>query len=199
MSYLYPDVKIIVFTKPPIAGKCKSRLIPHLGKEGAADVQKKLLFNITNKLKEYNICPFEIWTSEASEFFSKHSLFSEIIIKLQNGSDLGQRMSHAIHSSIGSNKPVILIGSDCAEFSKPYFTQAIQQLENHDVVFGPAYDGGYVLVGMSVYSPIIFQDIQWGENDVLKLSCQRLDHELTSYSLLPVLHDIDDYDDIKYM
>jgi len=199
MTYLYPKTKIIIFTKPPIAGKCKSRLIPHLGAIGAAKLQEKLIFKIIDQLKDYKLCPFEVCLSEANQDFIEILNEYSVDVSFQKGKDLGARMSHAILSNIEDNNSVIIIGSDCAEFSKDYFIDAITELESNKVVLGPAFDGGYVLIGMSEFVGSVFKNVNWGTNEVLQSSCQILESEDQSFALLSKRHDIDTPDDLKYL
>lgn len=193
MSYLFPNTRIIVFTKPPIPGKCKTRLIPHLGEEGAAKLQETLITKIINDLDLYQLCPVEIWQSETTDYFSQFILKynKNIDIHTQTGVDLGVRMSNAFKDSLKRSSKILIIGSDCIEYSKEYLTSAIQSLKNHDVVLGPAYDGGYVLIGATSHYPGIFENICWGTNKVLSETVIKLRQYKISYTQLNPLHDID--------
>lgn len=199
MKYLFPNALICIFTKPPIPGKCKTRLIPHLGEEGAAQLQESLINKIINDLNDYKLCPFEIWQSEPSDYFTNLVLNNNfaINIKTQFGVDLGERMSNALNASLKRNKKVIIIGSDCVEYSKQYLTSALQSLDNDNVVIGPASDGGYVLIGSTAYYPAIFKDISWGEGCVLVQTLEKLSQLDITFSQLKVLNDIDTSNDLQ--
>lgn len=199
MKYLFPDTRISVFTKPPVPGKCKTRLIPHLGEEGAAHLQEKLIKKIINDLYEFQLCPFDVWQSEPTEYFSclVSNFNSDIKIHTQAGFDLGARMSNAIKDNLKISKKLIIIGSDCIEYSKAYLTSAIESLDNYDVVVGPAYDGGYVLIGATVHYPKIFQDISWGTETVLADTVSKLRLNYISFTQLKTLNDIDTPEDLK--
>jgi len=199
MNYKFPDAKIFVFSKPAIAGKCKTRLIPSLGKERAAKVQSKLLIKIIDDLLEYQICPFEIWQSEASPYFTElNSKYNhKLIMETQIGNDLGERMSHALSSGLKRSKMIIIIGSDCIEYSKQYLINAIRSLDSNEVVIGPAFDGGYVLIGGRSNYPEVFKNIHWGTDKVLRESLAIMNSKNINYSQLIPLNDIDtagDYD-----
>lgn len=199
MNYKFPDAKIFVFSKPAIAGKCKTRLIPSLGKERAAKVQSKLLIKIIDDLLEYQICPFEIWQSEASPYFTElNAKYNHtLIMETQIGNDLGERMSHALSSGLKRSKMTIIIGSDCIEYSKQYLTDAIKSLETNEMVIGPAFDGGYVLIGGHSHYPEVFKDIHWGTDKVLSESLAILDSKSINYSQLISLNDVDTADDYE--
>ena len=193
MNYKFPDAKIFVFSKPAIAGKCKTRLIPSLGKEGAAKVQSKLLIKIIDDLLEYQLCPFEIWQSEASLYFTElNSKYNhKFIMETQLGNDLGERMSHALSSGLKHSKMIIIIGSDCIEYSKQYLIDAIRSLDSNEVVIGPAFDGGYVLIGGRSIYPEVFKGIHWGTDKVLRESLAIMNSKNINYSQLIPLNDID--------
>ncbi len=199
MQYLYPKAKILIFTKPPLAGKCKSRLVPHLGEDGAALLQQKLLHKIITDLTNFKICPFEIWQSEESNYFDKLKSKFNVTIKTQQGSHLGERMSAAISASLATSDGILLIGSDCAEYTKPYLINALSAVQSNDVVIGPAHDGGYVLIGMSKLHPQIFLDIPWGTAAVLKLTLSKLDKSKIRTASLTTLRDIDRPEDLVFL
>lgn len=196
MQYKYPNTKILLFSKAPIAGKCKSRLVPLLGENGAARLQEKLIHKILFDLYDYKLCPFEIWESEPTNYFTELNLGFKVNVKTQQGDNLGERMSHAMSDSLTGCENVMIIGSDCIEFTKEYITSAIQYLLNDDVVIGPAHDGGYLLIGMSQPSPEIFNEIKWGDSNVYKNTLRNVAGLGLSCGKLKALHDIDCPDDI---
>jgi len=198
MNYLYPELTLLVFSRPAIAGKCKTRLIPTLGKQGAADLQYNLLENIIMQLHSYKLCPFEIWQSEPSNCFTHLKSKFEFSIKTQKGSHLGQRMANAIDETLKKTTYTILIGSDCAEFSQDYLNNAMQLLttKTAEVVIGPAIDGGYLLVGMSNFNSVIFQNIKWGSGDVLENTLANANNAGLNVSVLNPLNDIDNAQDL---
>ena len=179
---------------------CKSRLIPELGEKGAAELQARLVDKIINDLNEFMLCPVEIWQSEETDYFiTRYCNFEGITIHTQTGNNLGERMSNAISSTIEKTNKIILIGSDCVLYTKQYLTQAIHSLDNTIVVFGPAVDGGYVLLGVSQNIPIIFKDINWGTDKVLEKSKENLRSLGVSFSLLDQLWDIDTPSDLNLL
>lgn len=199
MEYLYPNIKILVFTNPPITGKCKTRLIPLLGERGAAQLQEKLIHKIISDLADFKLCPFELWQSEQSNYFAQRKLFENIKLQIQEGNNLGERMCNALHSSLKTSDGVIVIGSDCVEYSRAYLVSAIESLMYHDVVVGPAHDGGYVLIGLSKIRPQIFQGIKWGSADVLEMTYRKLAKYNIAFDTLETLHDVDQPDDLLHL
>jgi glycosyltransferase A (GT-A) superfamily protein (DUF2064 family) len=95
--------------------------------------------------------------------------------------------------------PVIVIGSDIPDLPAVFIQESIAALETYDSVIGPAFDGGYYLIGFKRESflPEAFQGIEWGMDSVLTRTLAVLrDKQRTAY-LLPPLPDIDTLEDLK--
>ncbi|GAB1262051.1 TIGR04282 family arsenosugar biosynthesis glycosyltransferase [Aurantivibrio plasticivorans] len=114
----------------------------------------------------------------------------------QQGEDLGQRMWNALNLGLTQSDSAIVVGSDCPFINLDYLHAATDALSSHDVVLGPATDGGYVLLGVSQYAPI-FSDIAWGTDNVLAQTLERLQQKDISHTLLADLDDIDRPDDLR--
>ena len=113
--------------------------------------------------------------------------------------DLGARMDAAIaHSlSLDGVENVVLIGTDCPALSEEYLLEALSVLESGvDVVFGPAEDGGYVLVGMRRAVPAVFEAIPWGTDQVMQCTLEALELSDLSFKLLDKLWDVDRPEDL---
>jgi glycosyltransferase A (GT-A) superfamily protein (DUF2064 family) len=94
----------------------------------------------------------------------------------------------------GYNK-ILIIGTDLWDLEKKLLIKSYEKLKNNDVVFGPAFDGGYYLLGLKKMTNSIFEIKSWGTNDVLKNSLKRVKGK--SVYFLPMLNDIDDIQDLK--
>src|SRR5690606_37115102 len=95
----------------------------------------------------------------------------------QKGNDLGERMLNAFSQNLRNYDKVIIIGSDIYELKTEHIEQAFHKLNNHDVVIGPAKDGGYYLLGLKSLKPEIFKNKNWGTSSVLKNTIQDLKNE----------------------
>ena len=117
--------------------------------------------------------------------------------QIQSGKDLGERMSNAFleefKSFIGK---VCLIGTDIKGLDNIIIEEAFDYLEENDIVLGPASDGGYYLIGMKQYYPEIFRDIEMGKSSVLKETIERIKLSELKFTLLPILSDVDEFEDI---
>ena len=91
---------------------------------------------------------------------------------------------------------IILIGSDLPDISSEHIRNGLKALSNNDVVFGPAIDGGYYLIGLSNLKDFIFNEKPWSQSNLLEVTLNELDQKSISYSLLRPLNDIDTFEDL---
>jgi rSAM/selenodomain-associated transferase 1 len=171
-EFKYPDAVVLVFAKAPVAGEVNTRLIPDIGVESATDLQKELISSRLENLRSNNLCTTQLWCAPDAthEFFKKCQTQFNIELYQQSGDDLGARMSSAIEQSLKKVRRVVLIGTDAPSLTIEHIETALKQLANNDVVIGPADDGGYVLIGMSKHCDAVFQDVEWGTDEVLEVT-----------------------------
>ncbi len=185
---------LLIFTRNPEIGKCKTRLAKTIGAENALSIYKTLLehtvkttSNIPCEKAVYysvKIRENDIWDNEV---FKKY---------LQNGTDLGLRMKNAFKTSFENNyHKVLIIGSDLYDLEPKHIQKAFKELDHNDVVIGPAQDGGYYLLGMKELHPNIFENKNWGTATVREETLNDL--KTKKVAQLEMLNDIDVYDDIK--
>ena len=191
----YTDL-LIIFTRNPELGKCKTRLAATVG-DGAALAIYKLLLRHTASITRDLAVQKSVYYSEEiwEEDIWDHKIYTK---KLQEGSDLGERMHNAFTLGFeeGYNK-IVIIGSDLYDVNQKDLEQAFTKLNAHDFVIGPAEDGGYYLLGMRKPNHTIFQDKQWGTKTVLQATLKNLKGD--NYTLLPYKNDVDYYEDIKHI
>jgi len=90
---------------------------------------------------------------------------------------------------------VVIIGSDCPWLSDAEIEQAWNELETHDLVLGPARDGGYWLVGLREPKPAVFDGISWSTETVLEQTLERARGQSLRFLLLRELRDVDTLED----
>ena len=198
---------ILLFTKYPTAGKSKTRLIPVLGPQGAAQLQQQMTRSITSKLKQFskkNRCSLEIHYEGGSAILMQEWLGASLVFKKQGLGDLGQRMALAIATHLGEHQSIILVGSDYPDIDATILKNAFSALNDHEVVLGPAFDGGYYLIGIQGTLTekslnFLFSGINWGEESVLGQTLSRIKKLTLSCHLLKKLHDIDTSEDLKHL
>jgi uncharacterized protein len=184
---------ILIFTRNPELGKVKTRLAATIGDFNALEIYKILLKHTVKVVNEIQV--------------SKRVLYSEIINhvdiwdpieyqkKMQFGNDLGEKMENAFADGFAEGyKKIIIIGTDLYDLEESDFENAFENLKNHDVVIGPADDGGYYLLGLKSIPNGIFTNKKWGSNSVLSDTLS--DIEDLDVFLLESKNDIDTFDDI---
>jgi len=185
---------LIIFTRNPELGKCKTRLASVIGDAAALDIYTFLIehtVGITKSLKvdkqvhySQNVHHNDLWNDAT---YSK---------KKQEGSDLGERMYFAFKQGFDEGyKNIIIIGSDIYDLLQRDIETAFTMLEYNNYVLGPAADGGYYLLGMKRLNENIFRNKNWGTDTVLQDTI--LDLEAETIAMLDIRNDIDIYEDIK--
>ncbi len=187
---------LIIFAKSPDARHVKTRLKGFLSDEERLNLYTQLLDSTVKKMKNLkNTDIYIFYTPEnAPGFFKRYN----IPLYPQYGKDLGERMFNAIKLVLERGyKKAVLIGVDIPEIKEYHIDKAFNELDHSDIVFGPATDGGYYLVGMSKLVEEIFFNIPWSTENTLRESIKRAETNGHNISLIDKLSDIDTINDYK--
>lgn len=185
---------LIIFTRNPELGKCKTRLAASIGDVAALEVYK-LLVEHTHTITRNLQVTKEIHYSEAIQEHDRWDSTS-YIKKQQTGDNLGQRMENAFKRGFEHGfQQIIIIGCDLYDLTQKDLEKAFAALQTNDIVIGPAEDGGYYLLGMKSLHPQVFKNKAWGTNTVLKDTLSDLKER--TILQLEERNDIDYYDDMK--
>ena len=133
---------LIIFTRNPELGKCKTRLASKIGNQPALDIYRFLLDHTVNITEQLNVkkqvyYSEEIWLKDIwnEQRYEK---------KLQVGTHLGERMKNAFTNGfVNGYERIIIIGSDMYDLSSEDIKNAFNILKKYNFVIGPAEDGGY--------------------------------------------------------
>lgn len=192
---------LILFAKMPLPGSAKTRLHSVMEPEEAAELYRCMLLDTLCKARRLSPFTSAMVCYEpqhgADEYFAAVSQGMEAVPQLGDG--LGERMEHAFGQQFGEgNYAVIIIGTDIPHLPECYISDAFQVLDSPetDVVFGPAADGGYYLVGMKRLHRELFAGIRWSTETVLEESREIAFSLGLRVSLLPLLHDVDTPQDL---
>jgi len=188
------DRLLLIFTRNPKLGKCKTRLAATIGDQAALDIYMILLRHTAEITKDLN-CSKEVYYSEE---IPENDLWDKDIYakQLQEGNDLGERMYNAFKSGFQKGyQKIIIIGSDIYDLNSETIEAGFNSLENSDFVIGPAADGGYYLLGMNSLNHEVFLNKNWGSDKVLETTLNNLAHK--KITLLQTKNDIDVYEDLK--
>jgi hypothetical protein len=179
-----PDAHLIVFSRAPVAGATKTRLIPALGAEGARDFHAACLLDLLDEVAAWradrarrglgrvtlHAC---VWPPGSGGDFARAGVAWPPGTRLrdQQGADLGARMERALAEALAEAPgAALLVGTDLPLLRARHLEAALAHLAEADVVFGPSLDGGYHLVGLRRPQPGLFALPAWGGADVLARS-----------------------------
>ncbi len=149
--YEFPAARLLIFAKAPVPGRVKTRLAGQLGTRGAAALYKKLLRRTLTIARVARLCPVELWCAPDGRhgFFTACRRGYGVRLRRQCGGDLGRRMNQALNRTLAARQFAVLIGGDCVSLGAAELRTALSRLAaGRDAVFGPARDGGYLLVGL---------------------------------------------------
>ena len=185
---------IMVFVRNPELGRVKTRLAKTIGDQAALEIYEILSKHTAKIISEIDSDKLIFY----SEKIQDNDIWTVINCKkqIQTKGDLGEKMLDAFQYgfSLGYKK-IIIIGSDLYSLRPKHIESAFEQLENYDVVIGPALDGGYYLLGLNSVIPEIFKQKQWSTSSILKDTLSDL--KKFNVNLLKPLNDIDTYEDLK--
>jgi rSAM/selenodomain-associated transferase 2/rSAM/selenodomain-associated transferase 1 len=192
--------RLILFTRFPVAGQAKTRLIPELGPSGAAGLQRRLTlraYRAARAAAEHDGLEFEIRFDGGDQAAMRNWLGHDWTLREQGQGDLGQRLARAFEAGFREGATaIVIIGADCPEITPGLLRQAFEELSSYHAVLGPANDGGYYLLGLKKHLPELFTHIAWGTETVLATSLEILRRTNVSACLLPPLTDIDRPEDL---
>jgi len=199
------DAALVIFAKAPVPGQVKTRLCPPLTSDEAATLHGSFVLDTLERtnlavgklklsLDRYLACT----PSSMHVFFKIMEERQRVRLIDQVGEDLGQRMTHAFETMFARGyQRALIVGTDVPSLPLDYYRQAIGRLEQHDLVLGPAQDGGYYLIGLKKPAPALFEDIPWSTDRVLTLTCEIADRLGLSRARLPEWRDVDSIDDLQ--
>ena len=188
---------IIVLTKFPQEGKVKTRLAKTIGNKQAAMWAKTFIKDLITTLRTTNVPTyFFLHPKEQIDEFSTMFDVSKNHIYPQSEGDLGEKIVHAIQTTLKTYNSVIVLGSDTPHIPKEYLEKTDKMLKTHDIVIGPSNDGGYYTIAMSKLHKELFTNIRW--SSVHTLSDTRAEAKKRNLSVytLPPLIDIDNFADL---
>jgi len=191
---------ILLFIKAPVKGQVKSRLAAVIGDEAAIYLYKNFILDIIDTVKKTGY-PFRIcyYPPHAGAEVSSW-LAGQYRIMPQQGSDLGERMENAFIRCFSEGfERAVLIGSDLPDLAPAVLQEAMASLGEHDVVIGPASDGGYYLIGFhdDTLVPQVFQGIPWSTETVFQETMAILRNSALSIGQAPEWNDVDTVEDLK--
>ena len=191
---------LILFTRVPIPGMTKTRLMPFLTGEECAKIHSCFVKDIYEKVKEVEADIFVFYTPKDEKKLLKNILDEEAVYLPQYGEDLGERMKNAIGICLRMGyEKVILMGTDIPQIHPETLTDAFENLDKKDIVIHPTFDGGYYLIGMKKEYESIWKIERYGTNTVIYDTLQHMRREHLSTAVGQMYYDVDDKDDLLHL
>jgi rSAM/selenodomain-associated transferase 1 len=195
-----PTDRIILLGKYPEPGAVKTRLIPVLGEQGAADLQKEMMEHVLCQMRKAAAkgeIELEVCYTGADEGAMRQLVGNDLKYRDQGQGDLGERLSRAFEGAFqNAVKRAVLVGSDCPTATAEVMLKGLDKLQDNDVVLGPASDGGYYLIGLKAPFKALFEDMPWSTSKVLELTKHRIAEKRASLFLLEEGGDVDVPEDL---
>jgi rSAM/selenodomain-associated transferase 1 len=199
---------LLIFAREPVLGRVKTRLAADIGPAAALATYRELLALTAAAVTAAQV-PATVWLAEApaspalgtpakTNLTEARPEWPGLPWQVQPAADsLGERMAHAFAETFTAGAAhVAIIGTDCPGLTADLLQQAFAQLATHDLVVGPATDGGYYLLGMNKLNISLFTDKQWSTDTVLPATLADAKRLGLSVAQLPTLADIDSGSDL---
>jgi rSAM/selenodomain-associated transferase 2/rSAM/selenodomain-associated transferase 1 len=196
---------VVVLTRFPRVGAVKTRLVPYLGATGATDLYRDLASHCVSGLRPLHAtreASVEVHFEGGSERAVRDWIGRWPRLVPQKAGDLGDRLRAALSGAISAGaREALAVGSDCPAARATHVRAALRSLETHDVVIGPAEDGGYWLLGVTAQAagralPALFEDIGWGGPDVFAQTMERIRAAGLHVAVADRLADVDRPEDL---
>ena len=197
--------KLIVFTRYPEPGVTKTRLIPALGPDGAADLQRRMTSRTLVNVRQFSHrrrVNVEVCFDGGTKRLFREWLGSDLDYFPQSNGDLGTRMLDPFENAFGNGTAAaVLIGTDCPGVDPSVLQKAFDALAGKELVLGPAADGGYYLIGINQNADAtalksLFSNISWGTSAVFEQTIKAAEKAGITHSILDRLDDIDRPEDV---
>jgi len=184
---------LITFVRNAELGKVKTRIAASAGDEKALAIYKALLTHTRSVTQQVDTNRHLFYTNLISH--DDEWPITDYTKHLQIDGDLGSKMKAAFEMCLVDNEKAVIIGSDCASLQPHHIENAYQLLDDHDLVIGPTYDGGYYLLGMKKLHYYLFDDMQWSVESVYDATISRAQNAGLSIANTEQLSDIDYIED----
>ena len=187
--------RLALFARAPVEGLVKSRLSPALPSRLAASLYAGLLADAFEALARAGADERLVyWAGPPGE-----SPF-DVHVRAQSEGDLGARLAAAFEDLLfASGDHALVLGSDVPGLAAAHIDAAFAALDRHDVVLGPARDGGYWCIGLTRTAPELFRDIPWSTPEVLQRTLERAHETNRTVAFTPPLDDLDTPADLAFL
>ena len=199
MSDQLMTTHLVIMTKFPEPGKVKTRLAAAIGDKRACQLHAAMVQHLSdNTLPELTGVSVSFHVAGGADD-DVTSWLSDGTWQRQIDGDLGDKMQHALQASFDAGaEKVLIIGTDAPAITSCHIDSVISALDDSDVAFVPATDGGYVMAGMKRLHIEMLEGIEWSTDEVLRVSVSNLESKGCSVTILDPLNDVDLFEDLTH-
>lgn len=180
--------RLYIFTKAPLMGKAKTRLAADIGVVHAQRIYKAMMTRVIRNVRSSKwdtvlaVTP-AYWMGRVKEWRGTPQV-----------SQVSGSLSPRLAEIFKDKGPTVVIGTDCPQVTAQDIEEAFKALKRHGVVFGPAEDGGFWLMGANGPLPAhIFDNVRWSDENTLFDLADKFD----GIGVLRTLIDVDDLEALR--
>ena len=190
---------LILFAKSPVPGRVKTRLMPELDEQQAAQVATFLIEHTVQLALNNWQGPVALhaWPDPDHVVFKSLSATHDLVLASQSQGDLGEKMYNALRVVTDEGLPAAIMGCDVPHCPGRLLKDACDLLHGGRDIIGPTSDGGYYLIGLQHPHAEIFKDVSWGSNSVMQRTLAAGRNCGVHFTQLASLQDIDRFEDLK--
>jgi hypothetical protein len=194
-------VRVIVMARAPALGEAKTRLAQAIGGDAAAALAARMLERTLDTARRAAVGAIELCVTPDIGHPALRAAAERVGAALadQGEGDLGERMARIVRRVLAADEAPLIVGTDCPSLSAQHLQQAAQALQRHDAVLQPAFDGGYVLIGLRRFDPRLFEAVPWSTAAVMATTRERLRELGWPWWEAETLHDIDRAADLVHL
>jgi hypothetical protein len=192
--------KLGIFVKIPREGRVKTRLVPPLSEEEAAELSLAFFRDFVGRLAKLKKIAVTVFYDGDDDEAIRAYVPGNFDLVPQTGDSLGEKLLNAFKILLAQDGCVgVVVGTDSPDLPLKYIKRAYQKLKHKDLVLGPCADGGYYMIGMKSPHEELFDGISWGESAVLKETLEKTEALGLSLSLFPLWYDVDEVDTLRLL
>ncbi len=199
----YPyDQAILLFMKAPRPGNVKTRIAKSIGNKKAARLYRNFVMDIISMVETCKKQVIIFYHPEDGKNEIENLLGKNHIYFSQTGDNLGKRMQKAFEKAFDMGvKKGVLMGTDIPDLPSEIIESAFNYLDSKKSVIGPAFDGGYYLIGFrqNFFSASVFENIPWSTPKVFEKTLSKMKTLQIEPYILPGWRDMDSMDDLLYL
>ncbi len=195
--------RLLLYTKPAIPGRVKTRLVGELTPAQAAELHGAFVADLLERLAGQDFELWVAWALEANEEPPPLQVGRPVPVLRQEGAGLGERLYRGLARAAresGGARAVAALGSDHPTVPLATLREAFARVDGGaDVVLGPSLDGGYYLIALApgAVRPELFERIDWSTERVLAQTLERAREAGLEVSLLEEASDVDTPEDLR--